>query len=382
MNCRYYIPMLNLIGRGSVKEVGKEARNLHGNRAFIVASEGAVGEAQAKEISDILAKEGVISHPFCEAVPNPTVSVVEKGLASYQESESDIIVAVGGGSAIDTAKGIGLLATNGGNIRDYSGANKSRHAMPPFIAISTTAGTGSEVTQFAVISDDANHSKFTIVDWHTTPNVSVNDPEMMLSMPPSLTAGTGMDALTHAVEAYASKNATAVTDAKAYKAVELIAKSLLKAVKDGADIDARENMCYASFLAGAAFNNAGLGLTHALSHPLGGMYNLPHGLCNALLLPHVIKFNMDRASGRYSDLAVAVGAGKAWHSERENCESFTRFIINLSREIEIPGGLSEVGVKSKDLETLAAEAMEEAIGATNPRPYSAQQALDVYKAAF
>jgi alcohol dehydrogenase len=374
--------MLNLIGRGSVKEIGREARILHGSRAFIVASEGNVGEAQAKEVTDLLAEEGIVSHPFCEAVPNPTISVVEKGLARYKESGSDIIVAVGGGSAIDTAKGIGLLATNGGDIRDYEGTNKSQHSMPPFIAISTTAGTGSEVTQFAVISDDVDHSKFTIVDWHMTPSVSVNDPEMMLSMPPSLTAGTGMDALTHAVEAYVSKNATAVTDAKAYKAVELIARNLQKAVKDGSDIDAREGMCYASFLAGTAFNNAGLGLTHAMSHPLGGMYNLPHGLCNALLLPHVIKFNMDRASGRYSDLAVAVGAGKAWHTERENCESFTRFIKNLSREIDIPDGLAEVGVKSKDLEILAAEAMEEAIGAPNPRPYTAQLVLDVYKAAF
>jgi alcohol dehydrogenase len=374
--------MLNLIGRGSVKEIGREARTLHGSRAFIVASEGSVGEAQAKEVADILAEEAIASNPFCEAVPNPTVSVVEKGLARYKESESDMIVAVGGGSAIDTAKGIGLLATNGGNIRDYDGTNKSKHSMPPFIAISTTAGTGSEVTQFAVISDDADHSKFTIVDWHMTPSVSVNDPEMMLSMPPPLTAGTGMDAFTHAVEAYVSKNATAITDAKAYKAVELIARHLQKTVKDGSDIDAREGMCYASFLAGTAFNNAGLGLTHAMSHPLGGMYNLPHGLCNALLLPHVIKFNMDRASGRYSDLAVAVGAGKAWHTERENCESFTRFIKNLSREIDIPDGLAEVGVKSKDLETLAAEALEEAIGAPNPRPYTAQQVLDVYKAAF
>jgi alcohol dehydrogenase len=374
--------MLNLVGRGSVSETGREARILHGNKAFVVASEGDIGEAQAKQISDILATEGLTAHSFCEAVPNPTVSVVEKGAARYRDSGCDIIVAVGGGSAIDTAKGIGLLATNGGNIADYEGTNKSKHAMPPLIAISTTAGTGSEVTQFAVITNEDDHTKFTIVDWHLTPNVSVNDPEMMLSMPQALTAATGMDALTHAVEAYVSKGATPVTDAKAYKAVELVARSLREAVKDGSNIDARENMCYASFLAGTAFNNAGLGLVHAMSHPLGGKYGLPHGLCNALLLPYVVKYNMDRASGRYSELAVAVGAGKAWHTERENCESFIRFIVNLCREIEIPGGLSEVGVKSKDLEALAAEAVEEVIGVPNPRPYTAQQVLDVYKAAF
>jgi alcohol dehydrogenase len=374
--------MLNLIGSGCIGEIAKEAKVLKGSKAFIVASEGDVGEAQAKQISEILAREDLASCEFCESVPNPTVSVVEKGLAGYLESGSDMIIAVGGGSAIDTAKAIGLLAANGGNIRDYEGTNKSLHAMPPFIAVSTTAGTGSEVTQFAVISDEAEHSKFTIVDWHMTPNVSINDPDMMLSMPPSLTASTGMDALTHAVEAYVSKNATAVTDAKAYKAVELIARSLREAVKNGQDINARENMCFASFLAGTAFNNAGLGLVHAMAHPLGGMYNLPHGLCNAILLAHVVKFNMDRAAGKYSELAVAVGAGKAWHTERENCESFSRFILNLAREIDIPSGLSEIGVKSRDLEALAKEAMEEAIGATNPRPYSLQQVLDVYKAAF
>jgi alcohol dehydrogenase len=374
--------MLNLVGRGSVKEIGREARILHGTTAFIVASKGDVGEAQAKQISDILKAEGLDTQLFCEAVPNPTVATVEKGLEAYLGGRGDIIAAVGGGSAIDTAKAIGLLASNGGNIKDYEGINKTAHAMPPLIAISTTAGTGSEVTQFAVITDERDHSKFTIVDWHMTPNVSVNDPEMMMSMPPSLTAATGMDALTHAVEAYVSKSATPVTDAKAYKAVELAARGLRKAVLEGDNIDAREDMCYASFLAGTAFNNAGLGLTHAMAHPLGGMYNLPHGLCNALLLQHVVKFNLNSAQDKYSALSIAAGEGKIWHSERENSESFTRFIANLTRSIGIPSGMSEVGVMMKDLETLANEAMEEMIGNTNPRPYSAHQVLEIYRAAF
>jgi alcohol dehydrogenase len=307
---------------------------------------------------------------------------VERGVARFKESECDIIVAVGGGSAIDTAKGVGLLASNGGKIRDYEGTNKSRHAMPPMIAISTTAGTGSEVTQFAVITDDADHSKFTIVDWHMTPNVSVNDPELMISMPASLTAATGMDALTHAIEAYVSRNATPVTDAKAYKAVELAARSLEQAVKNGTGIDAREDMCYASFLAGTAFNNAGLGLVHAMAHPLGGMYNLPHGLCNAILLPHVVRYNIDGAAGKYSELAAAVSSGKPWHSERENCDSLVRFITGLSRRVGIPAGLSEVGVRKEDLERLAEEAMEESIGDTNPRAYTASSVLRIFKNAF
>lgn len=374
--------MLNLIGQGAVREIGCEAAGLHAKCVFIVASVGSVGESQAAFIADILKDAGLSVEIFCGAVPNPTVEVVERGAECYRTSGCNAIVAVGGGSAIDTGKGIGLLASNGGSIRDYAGTNLSKHAMPPFIAVSTTAGSGSEVTQFAVISDDRDHSKFTIVDWHMTPSISVNDPDMMTTMPPSLTSATGMDALTHAVESYVSKNASAVTDAKALKAAQLIAESLPRAVQDGENMSARENMCYASFLAGTAFNNAGLGLAHAMSHPLGGMYNLPHGLCNALLLPHVVRFNLDQVAGKFSELAVAMGAGKEWHSERENGESLVRAIFNLSREIDLPTGLSDIGVKSSDLEKLSEEAMAEAIGTTNPRPYSAQQVLEVYRQAF
>lgn len=382
MNSRYYIPMLNLIGRGSVKEIGREAKVLHGKHAFIVASVGAVGESQAAEIAGLLRGDGLASTSYCEAVPNPTSAVVCRGVEQYHASGCDLIVAVGGGSAIDTAKGIGLVASNGGHIRDYNGTNKSENAMPPFIAISTTAGSGSEVTQFAVITDEEDHAKFTIVDWHMTPNVSVNDPEMMVSMPPSLTAATGMDALTHAIEAYVSTHATPVTDAKAYKAVQLAGENLAEAVRDGTNLAVRENMCYASFLAGTAFNNAGLGLTHGMSHPLGGKYNLPHGLCNALLLPYVVRFNLDQASDKFSDLAVALGAGKGWHSGRENGESLVRALLSLSREVGLPTGLAEIGVKAQDLPALAEEAMTEAIGHTNPRRYSVQQVLELYKEAL
>lgn len=382
MNCRYYIPMLNLVGRGSVKEIGKEAKILHGSNAFIVASLGEVGKIQASEIAELLRGEGIGSVCYCEAVPNPTVSAVSRGAAHYDACNCDLIVAVGGGSAIDTGKGIGLLAANGGHIRDYEGMNKSEHAMPPFIAVSTTAGSGSEVTQFAVISSEEERVKFTIVDWHMTPNVSINDPEMMVSMPPSLTAATGMDALTHAVESYVSVGATPVTDAKAGKAVQLIGENLAAAVRDGKNMDAREGMCYASFLAATAFNNAGLGLAHAMSHPLGGMYNLPHGLCNALLLPHVVRFNLDQASDKFSDLAVALGAGKPWRSGRENGESLVRALFNLAREIELPSSLADIGVRAESLPALAKEAMSEAIGRNNPRPYEEQQVLELYRAAL
>ena len=382
MQCRYYIPTLNLIGRGCVQEIGHEARNLHGTRAFIVGSIGSIGEGQADFVAAILEKEGIECVRFCKAVPNPTVAVVDMGVAAYQRAQCDIIIAVGGGSAIDSAKAIGILVTNGGRIQDYDGVNRSHHAMPPLIAISTTAGTGSEITQFAVINDEADHSKFTIIDWHMTPNVSVNDPEMMLSMPPSLTAATGMDAMTHAIEAYVSKQATPVTDAKAWQGIALAAKFLPTAVHDGQNMEARENMCYASFLAGTAFNAAGLGLVHAMAHPLGGFYNLPHGICNALLLPHVALFNMDSSLDKFSSIAIALGVGQSWRSSRDNAELAIKALFAFQKQLDLPSGLGALGVKVDDIPHLAGLALEEEIGRTNPRCYSKEQVEEIYRNAI
>lgn len=378
----YVIPPVNLIGRGCVKSIGREAAKFQARRALVVASSGAVGEAQAALVASSLKGSGVESVPFCKVMPNPTVAVVDEGLAFYRSSGCDLLVAVGGGSALDAAKGIGLLASNGGRIADYEGEDKVSKALPPFIAIATTAGTGSEVTQFAVISDE-EHNKLTLVNRYLAPDVSVNDPEMMASMPPPLTAATGMDALTHAVEAYVSRNAGPVTDAQAWKAVQLVAKNLPLAVRDGTDMSARENMCCASFLAGTAFNNAGLGLVHAMSHPLGGHYNLPHGLCNALLLPVVCRFNTTfETLGRFSDIAVALGVGRSWRAERDNAEAGLRALFGLNRSLGLPKGLRELGVRKEDFPLLAERTMEEAIGHPNPRKYDKRDVLRLYEEAY
>ena len=378
----YVIPPVNLIGRGCVKSIGREAAKFQARRALVVASSGAVGEAQAAFVASILKDSGVETVPFCRVMPNPTVAVVDEGLALYRSSGCDLLVAVGGGSALDAAKGIGLLASNGGRIADYEGEDKVSKALPPFIAIATTAGTGSEVTQFAVISDE-EHDKLTLVDRYLAPDVSVNDPEMMASMPPALTAATGMDALTHAVEAYVSRNAGPVTDAQAWKAIQLVAENLSLAVRDGTDMSARENMCCASFLAGTAFNNAGLGLVHAMSHPLGGHYNLPHGLCNALLLPVVCRFNATfETLGRFSDIAVALGVGRSWRAERDNAEAGLRALFGLNRSLGLPKGLRELGVRKEDFPLLAERTMEEAIGHPNPRKYDKRDVLRLYEEAY
>ncbi len=225
----------------------------------------------------------------------------------FQDKKCDLIISLGGGSSHDCAKGIGIVSTNGGNIRDYEGVDKSTKPMPPFIAINTTAGTASEMTRFCIITNTSNHVKMAIVDWRVTPTVAINDPLLMAGMPPALTAATGMDALTHAVEAYVSIIATPVTDACAIKAIELIAGSLRAAVANGADMVARDNMAYAEYLAGMAFNNASLGHVHAMAHQLGGFYNLPHGVCNAILLPHVEKFNLIAKVDRFGDIATGHG---------------------------------------------------------------------------
>ena len=378
----YALPSVNLVGRGSVREIGREASRFGAGRALVVASAGEVGEAQAGLVASILKEAGIDSVPFREVTPNQLEETVTRGRDLYLERGCDMLAAVGGGSAIDAAKGIGLLASNGGSIADYEGSGRVKRPLPPFVAVATTAGTGSEVTQFAVISD-AGHSKRTLEDRNLVPSVSVNDPEMMLSMPPSLTAATGMDALTHAVEALVSTGATPITDGKAWKAIQLIARALPAAVRDGKNLDAREAMCQASFLAGVAFNNAGLGLVHALSHPLGGHYGLPHGLCNALLLPAVCRFNLTPDTApRFAEAALALDAGHGWSSDRDNAEAALKAIEGLRREVGLGEGLKAHGVRREDFPALAALALLEPVGRTNPRPFTKEDVIALYEESY
>lgn len=362
----YFIPTVNLMGAGCASETGKQARIIGGTKALVVTDKPLVNIGMADKIVNILLDEGINTVVFDSVMPNPTVKNVEDGLALYQAENCDIIVAVGGGSPIDCAKGIGLLATNGGSIKDYEGLDMSEKGMPPFIAVNTTAGTASEMTRFTIITDTDRHVKMAIVDWHVTPTVAINDPELMVSMPASLTAATGMDALTHAVEAYVSTAATPVTDSAAIKAIELIGKYLRPAVANGTNMEAREMMAYAEFMAGMAFNNASLGNVHAMAHQLGGFYDLPHGVCNAILLPHVSSFNMIACPERFAEIAVALGENIEGLSTMEAGETAIRSIRKLSMDVNIPGGLKELGVKAEDLSTLADNALKDACSLTNP----------------
>ncbi|GHD95666.1 L-threonine dehydrogenase [Pseudocitrobacter faecalis] len=283
----FYIPSVNVIGANSLNGAMDTMRDYGYRRALIVTDAILNKLGMAGDVQKGLAERDIFSVIYDGVQPNPTTANVNAGLAILKENNCDCVISLGGGSPHDCAKGIALVASNGGQISDYEGVDRSAKPQLPMIAINTTAGTASEMTRFCIITDEARHIKMAIVDKHVTPILSVNDSSLMTGMPKSLTAATGMDALTHAIEAYVSIAATPITDACALKAITMIADNLSVAVADGANAQAREAMAYAQFLAGMAFNNASLGYVHAMAHQLGGFYDLPHGVCNAVLLPHV-----------------------------------------------------------------------------------------------
>src|SRR5512147_215874 len=378
----FYIPTVTLMGIGAHKELGNRIKTLGAKKPLIVTDKGITKTGLTRQIADLVRKDaGIDPVIYDETVPNPTDKNVHDGVEVYKKNGCDMIITLGGGSPHDCGKGIGLVVANGGSIKDYEGVDKSTKPLPPFIAINTTAGTGSELTRFCIITDTNRKVKMAIVDWRVTPTIAINDPLLMAGMPPALTASTGMDALTHAVEAYVSTIATPVTDACALKAIELVAQNLRAAVANGGDMIARDNMAYAEYLAGMAFNNASLGHVHAMAHQLGGFYDLPHGVCNAILLPHVQRFNMIAKMSRFVDIAKAMGEVVDGLSQRAAAEKALDAIKTLSKDIGIPSGLSELGVKEKDLRTMAENAQKDACGLTNPRCPSLEDVINIYKAA-
>jgi len=378
----FYIPTVTLMGIGAHRELGSKIKALGGKKPLIVTDKGITRVGLTDKIAELVRKDaGVEPVIFDETVPNPTDKNVHDGVEVYKKNGCDMIISLGGGSPHDCGKGIGIVVSNGGSIKDYEGIDRSTKPMPPFIAINTTAGTASEMTRFCIITDTSRKVKMAIVDWRVTPTVAINDPLLMAGMPPSLTAATGMDALTHAVEAYVSTAATPVTDSCALKAIELVSQNLRAAVANGGDMIARDNMAYAEYLAGMAFNNASLGHVHAMAHQLGGFYDLPHGVCNAILLPHVERFNMMAKMYRFVDIAKTMGEIVEGLSPRAAAEKAIDAIKVLSKDIGIPSGLSELGVKEKDLRIMAENAQKDACGLTNPRCPSLEDVINIYKAA-
>ncbi|MGI1987276.1 L-threonine dehydrogenase [Shewanella glacialipiscicola] len=382
MAAKFFIPSVNVLGQGAVDEAISDIKTLGFKHALIVTDKPLVKIGLVGEVVEKLVKSGITSTVFDGVQPNPTVTNVEAGLALLKAHKCDFVISLGGGSPHDCAKGIALVATNGGSIKDYEGLDQSTKPQLPLVAINTTAGTASEMTRFCIITDEARHIKMAIVDKHTTPLLSVNDPELMLKKPAGLTAATGMDALTHAVEAYVSTAANPITDACAIKAIELIQANLINAVDNGQDINAREQMAYAQFLAGMAFNNASLGYVHAMAHQLGGFYDLPHGVCNALLLPHVQQYNAQVVPARLKDIAKAMGVDVSSLSDEQGAAAAITAIKKLSVAVKIPENLTLLGVKAEDIPTLADNALKDACGFTNPKQATHAEICQIFTNAL
>ncbi|AUQ25736.1 L-threonine dehydrogenase [Dickeya zeae] len=382
MSSAFYIPALNLMGEGALEEAARQIQ-LQGFKHALIVTDGVLNKiGVAASVQQLLKKYQVDSEVYDGVQPNPTVANVDAGLKILKANNSDCVVSLGGGSSHDCAKGIALLAANGGEIADYEGVDVSAKPQLPLIGINTTAGTASEMTRFCIITDEARHVKMAIVDKNVTPVMSVNDPALMVGMPASLTAATGMDALTHAIEAYVSTAANPITDAVAIKAIELIRDHLRDAVKDGKNMVAREQMAYAQFMAGMAFNNASLGYVHAMAHQLGGFYNLPHGVCNAVLLPHVERYNATVAAPRLKDVAVALGVDVAGLNDQQAAEAAIQAISQMASDVGIPAGLKDLGVKEEDFNILADNALKDACGLTNPKKATHAEIVEIFAAAF
>lgn len=382
MSYKFFMPAISLMGADCLKDAGDQVGELGFKKALIVTDKvlGQIGIV--KKVTDVLDNKNIEYAIYDETKPNPTVKNVNDGLALLKEKECDFVISLGGGSAHDCAKGIALLATNGGEIKDYEGVDKSKKPQLPMVGINTTAGTGSEMTLFAIITDEERHIKMALVDKHLTPIIAVNDPMLMLAMPKSLTAVTGMDALTHAIEAYVSTSATPITDACAEKAIELISNYLVNAVENGQDVEARDMMAYAEYLAGMAFNNASLGYVHAMAHQLGGFYNLPHGVCNAILLPHVQEYNKATSASRLAKIAKIMGGNIEGLTDEQGADLCIDMIKSLSQTIGIPEGLGVLGVKESDFETLATNALNDACSLTNPRKGNLEEVIAIFKKAM
>jgi alcohol dehydrogenase len=384
----FFIPSVTLMGIGAHKEIPAKIKALGSKKPLLVTDKGITGCGITKQIVDLLKSHKMDCVVYDETIPNPTDKNVHDGVKVYKDNKCDSLITLGGGSSHDGGKGIGLVVANGGKIHDFEGVDKSTKPMPPYIAVNTTAGTASEMTRFCIITDTSRKVKMAIVDWRVTPTIALDDPLLMLGMPPALTAATGMDALTHAVEAYVSTIATPMTDACAEKAIKMVFKFLRRAVANGKDIEAREGMCYAQYMAGMAFNNASLGHVHAMAHQLGGFYDLPHGECNAILLPHVEKFNLIARVERFAEMAEWMGENISGMSQRAAAERCLFAIRELSADVGIPNGLVELGkrygksVKIEDIKIMTGNAQKDACGLTNPRCPRVADVMAIYEAAM
>ena len=379
---KFHAPEI-VFGPDSVQEAAHAAVRLGARRPFVVTDPGLLDAGWPSELLTHLSATGLIPHLWFDVTPNPKDHEIEAGFARYVEAGCDVVLGIGGGSVMDAAKGVALLAANGGRILDYEGIDRIEHPIPPMIMLPSTSGTGADVSQFCIVTDTERHTKITIMGRALVPDVSVIDPRLLTTMPDDLNAATGLDALTHGIEAFVSLAHGPLTDHHALQAISLVHANLVRTMMRPYDPAARSAMAQAALEAGLAFTNAILGATHAMSHQAGGMLDLPHGVVNGVLLPHVIRFNGVAVPERFVPIAQAMGlADLAGAPAEEAVERVAEEVRRLGDEVGVPKGLGDLGVTCADIPRLAQLTLSDACLTTNPRPASVTEVAELFRAAL
>jgi alcohol dehydrogenase class IV len=354
-------------GTGSIRQLASLVEKEQAKKVLVITDPGVWQAGLVQEVETQLHEVGIEYEIFAEVEPNPSVDTVEKAFQQYCALGADMIIAMGGGSAIDVGKAVGVLATNGGTITQYEGIDTFTHSIAPLLAIPTTAGTGSEVTLFTVITDTKRDYKLTVGGRKLAPAYAIVDPALTLTMPRSVTASTGLDALVHAIESYTSLAAYPLSETLALEAIRVISANLRQAVFNGANLAARENMLYGSLVAGMAFNNTRLGNVHAMSHPVSAMFKVAHGVANSILLPHVMEFNVYAVPEKFRSIAEAMGYRTDGLPLMEAAKLAITAVKELAADIGIPSSLRDVGVREDAIPQMAQDAMKSGNIAVNPR---------------
>ena len=377
----FSVPQNIIVGRGSLAKLPEVAEKSGGKKAFIISGPHLNKMGIVQSCVDALKAKGIESSVFTETEGNPSVETVDKASAAYKESGADFIVALGGGSPMDVAKAVGVVARYGGSITEYEGADKVPADIIPLIAVPTTAGTGSEVTAFSVITDHSRNYKLTVFSYKLIPSYAILDAELLTTAPASVAAACGIDAMVHALEAYISTAASPFSDAMAEKALELIGANIRCYAANRGDIEAAENMLVGSLFAGIAFSWARLGDVHAMSHPVSAYFNVPHGVANAILLPTIVEYNMLADKGKYLNIYNYIAELPA-APEEFTADMLVDELLNLNEALGIPAGLEEAGVTKDKFDAMADDAMKSGNIAVNPRSTTKKDVLALYEKAF
>jgi alcohol dehydrogenase len=371
-----------VFGVDSINQLPDFVKRYKGSKVALITDNGLVKVGVAGIVEDVLKNNSIEYTLYSDVEPDPTIETVEKIAEFAKLNNIDMFIALGGGSAIDATKGARVLLANNDDLRKFTGMNKVPNPGFPLIAIPTTAGTGSEVTSFAVISDTENNFKFSIGSDYVSPDLALLDPKLTVGLPPKFTAATGLDALTHAIEAYISRVNQPITDMMALDSIELIFNYLPQTVTNGGNIDNRTAMLEAQLLAGVAFNNAFLGLCHAIAHPLGSYCHIPHGIANAIMLPHVLKFNLPSCPERYVDMANAMGLKLDGEDMYDNAMKVVHAVEKLNEICNIPKKLSEIGVREDQIDIIAEDSIKSGMIKFSPRTVSKEQIKDMLLAVL